>query len=102
MGNNHKPNRPQTKEPRRYYGYIVSFFEEKNFGFVRTADNEDFFFHAGAAMGFTPAPGIKVIFTLSNKKPAPGNEDTPGEGEQTTITYPAKGTKAGSLYGRRI
>ena len=72
MGNNHKPNRPQTKEPRRYYGYIVSFFEEKNFGFVRTADNEDFFFHAGAAMGFTPAPGIKVIFTLSNKKPAPG------------------------------
>lgn len=27
------------------------------------------------------------------KKPAPGNEDTTGEGEQTTITYPAKGTK---------
>lgn len=27
------------------------------------------------------------------QKPAPGNEDTPGEGEQTTITYPAKGTK---------
>lgn len=72
MGNNHKPNRPQVKEPRRYYGYIVSFFQEKNFGFVRTADNEDFFFHAAAAMGFTPAPGIKVIFTLSNKKPAPG------------------------------
>lgn len=76
-----KPQRMYSSQPTvdRAEGTIIKFIPDKGFGFIRTPDGKEIFFHRTSVRGNVPAEEIRltqpVRFILTDSPKGPRAED---------------------------